>query len=156
MSSDSKSTVCRSRLYSVQQCSFPDILLPGGRSLELCYSWEPRLTLPTPTLQFNSTRSQSMKERRQEERLKWNVTSNTWIPCSSSQEPLKQTDCKGSEWSVSPLIIKWWEVSLQWNLSELLGPSSETPRPSLLASQHCENCETCVFSKSLTTGKKAI
>ena len=62
-----------------------------------------------------------------------------YLPCPSSQETLEYTDWRGSKQSVSSLRIKWWEVSLQWNLSELFGPSSETPRPNLRARNHCEN-----------------
>lgn len=53
--------------------------------------------------------------------------------------------------------IKWWEVSLQWNLSKLLGPNSETPRPNFLASHHVKTVWGAhVFSKLLTTVKNTI
>lgn len=78
-----------------------------------------------------------------------------FVPLSRS---LWHIQIGGDPSSVSPLSIKWWEVSWPWNLSELLGPSSETPSPNFQARHHCG--ETVwgahVFSKLLTTGKKAI
>lgn len=77
-----------------------------------------------------------MKEKRQE--------ATKWIAASRNAHfaaPAKSLwGIQTGDQSAGPLTIKWWEVILQRNLSELLGPSSEAPRPSFLARHHREKC----------------